>query len=290
MALPKKGVDVSQFNGDLDIEALKGQAEFVIIRCGFGGDYPNQDDTQFEANVEKCQRAGIPWGTYLYSYAQNAAMAQSEAAHTLRLLRGRKPPYGVWLDVEDASLPEGEALIESCEAYCRAIQGAGLYCGIYASLSWWEGRLNSPRLAPFDKWVAQWSGSLDYPGPVGLWQFTDRWVIGGKAFDGDWAYKDYPALTQGKEDTAMTQEEVTRLARQAAQQVYNENETKYKTLESLPDWARPAVEQVYRELGLSGTGGGGQATRIDAGETYVRCLLVIARVLEKLGPPEAPTG
>ena len=111
MALPKRGIDISEFNGSVDIAALQGQVDFVIIRCGYGSDYANQDDPQFEANVKKCQAAGIPWGTYLYSYAKTKAMAQSEAAHTLRLLQGRRPPYGVWYDVEDSSLPSGEALI-----------------------------------------------------------------------------------------------------------------------------------------------------------------------------------
>ena len=141
-------------------------------------------------------------------------MAQSEAAHTLRLLNGRRPPYGVWLDVEDSSLPSGEALIDNVAAYCQAVEKAGLYCGIYASLSWMETRLNSPRLDPYDKWVAQWSSQLDYTKPYGIWQFTNQLVLNGKTFDGDWAYKDYPALTGGKEDEDMTQAEVTALARQ----------------------------------------------------------------------------
>ena len=58
--LPKKGIDISEFNGDVDLAALKGQVEFVIIRCGYGGDYPNQDDIRFEENVRKAEAAGIP--------------------------------------------------------------------------------------------------------------------------------------------------------------------------------------------------------------------------------------
>ena len=279
---PKRGIDISEFNGNVDIAALKGQVEFVIIRCGYGSDYPNQDDSQFEANVKKCQAAGIPWGTYLYSYAKTKAMAQSEAAHTLRLLQGRRPPYGVWYDVEDSSLPSGEALIDNVVAYCQALEAAGLYCGVYATLSWWEGRLNSPRLDRFDKWVAQWSSALDYTKPVGMWQYTNQLVLNGRKWDGDLAYKEYPALTQGEEEEDMTQEEVVRLARAEAQKVFAENQDKYKTLDSVPAWARGAVEQVYQELGLQGTGGAGQELQIDAGDLYVRVLTVIAKVLDKL--------
>lgn len=288
--LPKKGIDISEFNGDVDLAGLKGQIEFVIIRCGYGGDYTNQDDPQFENNVRKCEAAGIPWGTYLYSYAKDTSMAQSEAAHTLRLLKGKHPQYGVWYDVEDSTLPTGEVLIDNVVTYCQAIQQAGYYCGLYSFLFWMQTRLNSPRLDPYDKWVAQWSSQLDYQKPAGMWQFTNQLVLDGKTFDGNWAYKDYPALTGGKEETDMTEAEVVKLARAEAQKVYNENEEKYRTIASLPTWAKTAVEQVYKELGLAGTGGTGTDTKIDASETYVRALTVIAKLLDKLDEAASQPG
>lgn len=287
--LPKKGIDISEFNGDVNLAALKGQIDFVIIRCGYGSDYANQDDPQFENNVRKCEAAGIPWGTYLYSYAKNPAMAQSEAAHTLRLLKGKLPQYGVWYDVEDSTLPSGETLIDNVVTYCQAIQQAGYYCGLYSFLSWMQTRLNSPRLDPYDKWVAQWSSQLDYTKPYGIWQFTDKLVLNGKTFDGNWAYKDYPLLTAGKEEEDMTEAEVVKLARAEAQKVYTENEEKYKTIASLPAWAQAAVEQVYQELGLQGTGGSGVNTKIDASETYVRALTVIAKLMDKLSGTASQT-
>ena len=98
-----KGVDVSEMNGSVDFQALKAAGiQFVLIRCGYGSDYPFQDDACFAENVRKADTAGMPWGAYLYSYAKNADMAKSEAAHTLRVLNGRKPAYGVWYDVEDS--------------------------------------------------------------------------------------------------------------------------------------------------------------------------------------------
>ena len=78
----------------------------------------------------------------------------------------------------------------------------------------------------------------------------------------------------------MTRDEVAALARQEAQAVYNENERKYPRFSSLPEWARGPVEEVYTQLGLLGTGGGGQDMDIDASETYVRALVVIDRLLE----------
>ena len=187
------GIDVSQFNGDLDIVALKPHVDFIIIRCGFGSDYDYQDDAQYRANVTKCLQAGVPFGVYLYSYAKNQQMAKSEAAHTLRLLRefkGAAPLYGVWYDVEDNSLPYGEALIDNCLTYWQEITRAGYYCGIYASHSWMLNRLNSPRIAHIDRWVAQWNQTLDYPG-AGIWQYTDSGMINGRRFDFNRAFRDY---------------------------------------------------------------------------------------------------
>ena len=277
------GIDVSEFNGDVDFAALKGKIDFAILRCGYGGDYVNQDDKQYAANVQKCEAAGIPYGVYLYSYAQNTAMAKSEAAHTLRLLRGKKPLYGVWYDVEDSTLPAGEALIDNCVAYCQAMEAAGYYCGIYSFLYWMTTRLNSSRLDPYDKWVAQWNATLDYDKPVGLWQYTNKGVLNGKTFDLDRAFKNYPAIIGGEGGTELTKEEVLQLA----QQVYDQNETRYKTMASLPDWARPSAERVYRELGLTGTGAPGDL-RLNASETYARTLVVIDKVLDLITPAAQP--
>lgn len=278
--LPRTGIDISEFNGDVDIAGLKGQIDFVIIRCGYGSDYENQDDTQYEANVRKCREAGIPYGVYLYSYAKNTAMAQSEAEHTIRLLNGVRPLYGVWYDVEDSSLPDGETLIDNCITYCSALERAGYYCGIYSFLYWMQTRLNNPRLDSYDRWVAQWNDTLDYEGPFGMWQYTNNGILNGKRFDMDRAYKDYPAIIEGMEGTDMTREEVAQLARQEAQLVYDQNETKYKTIESAPRWARDGVRQVYEQLDLLGTGAGADEMRIDASYTYVRVLSVLAKVLD----------
>ena len=88
----------------------------------------------------------------------------------------------------------------------------------------------------------------------------------------------------------MTQAEVIALARTEAQKVYQENEEKYKTMASLPAWAKAAVEQVYRELGLSGTGAPGEQTQIDGSETYIRALTVIATKQHPPSRPRRPWG
>lgn len=274
------GIDISEFNGDVDIAAMKGKIDFVIIRCGYGSDLESQDDTQYRNNVLKCQQAGIPFGVYLYSYARNREMALSEARHTLRLVKGLTPLYGVWYDVEDPTLPTGGTLADDCLAYCQELRSAGYYCGIYSSLSWMQTRLNSPKLAHIDRWVAQWSGELAYPN-AGMWQYTDSGMINGRRFDMDRAYRDYPAIISGEEWTDMTKDQVAELARKEAQAVYDKNESRYKTFSDVPAWARAAAEDVYERLGLEGTGTADEV-KLNASATYVRVLYVLDRLIELL--------
>ena len=102
----KKGIDVSFWNGTIDWEKVKADGiDFAIIRCGYGMDYASQDDTQWERNVSECERLGIPYGVYLYSYANATTNASSEADHVLRLLQGHNPTYPVYYDLEDDMVP-----------------------------------------------------------------------------------------------------------------------------------------------------------------------------------------
>ena len=124
--------------------------------------------------------------------------AEGEAAHMLRLLGGRKPALGVWLDMEDADgykakngMPSDATLADICITFCDAMEQAGLYTGIYASLSWLETKLKTEKLGRFDKWVAQWNDTCDYTGAYSLWQYTDRYEIAGRKLDANHLVRDF---------------------------------------------------------------------------------------------------
>ncbi len=96
-----KGIDVSAHQGTIDWDKVATQIEFAILRCGYGRDRTSQDDKYWAVNVAACQRLGIPFGVYLYSYAESDEQAASEAEHVLRLLEGVHPNLPVYLDLED---------------------------------------------------------------------------------------------------------------------------------------------------------------------------------------------
>lgn len=202
--MAKTGIDVSSVNGVIPFDALKSQIDFAIIRCGYGNDSISQDDSQYERNVRECERLGIPYGVYFYSYALDLDEADSEARHCLRLLKKASPTYGVWFDMEDGDgykarngFPSKDMLVRICERFLKTVEDAGYYVGLYASLSWLNGYLDDRRLDRFDKWVAQWAQAPTYKGAFGIWQYTSTLRLSGYSgnLDGDKAFYDYPALT-----------------------------------------------------------------------------------------------
>ena len=192
-----KGADISEFNGVIDFNKINKNLDFVIIRCGFGSDFAHQDDAYFERNVTECEKLNIPYGVYLYSYADTKEKALSEAKHVLRLLKDKNPLCGVWYDVEDKIMPEDKKLLsEICAIFCEEIEKSGFYAGIYANLSWFNKRFIKEKIAPYDKWVAQWNETDDMKEAHGMWQYTENGKIEGLNgdFDLNYAYKNYPEI------------------------------------------------------------------------------------------------
>ena len=92
-------IDVSQHQGVIDWNKVKGNIDGAILRCGYGDDITSQDDTQYARNLSECERLGIPRGVYLYSYARTETQAKSELAHILRLIKGHTFQLPIYLQL-----------------------------------------------------------------------------------------------------------------------------------------------------------------------------------------------
>ena len=178
-----KGIDVSEHNGKINWEKVKADGiDFAIIRCGYGMDDPEQDDDYWEYNVSECERLGIPYGVYLYSYADSTTRASKEADHTLRLLEGHNPQLPVYYDLEETSL-ESESnrtlLANMAKTYCNKIEDAGYVVGVYSNTNWWNNYLTSSVFDQWDRWVAQYNYECRYEGEYTLWQCTSTGKVDG---------------------------------------------------------------------------------------------------------------
>lgn len=180
----KKGIDVSEHQKVIDWDAVKADGiDYAIIRCGYGNNESSQDDKYWLRNVSECERLGIPYGVYIYSYATTVANAKSEAQHVLRLIQGHNLSYPVYFDMEDKSTVNTSSDLKGqmAKAFCDTITAAGYKAGVYANLNWWNTYLTSPVFdnASWSKWVAQYNTTCDYSGSYDMWQCTSSGKVNG---------------------------------------------------------------------------------------------------------------
>jgi GH25 family lysozyme M1 (1,4-beta-N-acetylmuramidase) len=178
-----KGIDVSKHQGNIDWKKVKPQIDFAIIRCGFGNDMPKQDDERFTANVSAVTSLDIPFGVYLYSYADTDEKLHSEIKHTLRLI-GNLKPFCVYFDMEDASttkLGKGK-LTEYGLTFCKAMTDAGYKAGIYANQNWCQNYLDIKKFEDrgYSIWCAKYSNTKpDIAANYDIWQYSSKGAIDG---------------------------------------------------------------------------------------------------------------
>ena len=194
-----RGIDVSQYQGEINWEVVRQQVDFVIIRCGYGQDQVDQDDTRFKENADACTRLNIPFGVYLYSYALTPEMAIGEANHVLRLVEGYKLAYPVYYDLEDegttAKLSNDE-IANIARTFSDVMEKNNYYVGIYANLFWWKNILTNRVFERYTKWIASYNNTLNYDGDYGMWQYSDEGRVPGIKGDVDlnFGYEDFPTL------------------------------------------------------------------------------------------------
>lgn len=185
-------IDVSYAQGEINWEQVKSAGiAGVIIQCGYGDNIESQDDKYWKRNADECTRLGIPFGAYLYSYAVSMAQAESEAQHVLRLIKGYKLSYPVYLDLEEPGTQAGA--VERAKRFGDMIESAGYWCGIYANLNWWNQYL--PGLDRFTKWIAQYNSTCDYTGKdKDMWQYSSTGRVAGISGNTDMneCYRDFP--------------------------------------------------------------------------------------------------
>lgn len=168
-------IDVSEHNGKLDWEKLKSEIEGAIIRCGFGSDQTKQDDAYYSRNVSECTRLGIPFGVYIYSYANTVNKAKSEAKHVKRLVKGLNLTFPIFYDLEEEKY--SSCATKMAQTWLAEMDGYDV--GIYANMNWWKNHLKGVTCK--NKWVASWGKKQPSITNMVLWQYSDNGTIAGKS-------------------------------------------------------------------------------------------------------------
>lgn len=181
-----QGIDVSEHQGRIDWNAVKASGiDFAILRVGFGApSWGGRVDYQFNRNISECERLGIPYGVYIYSYAFDNQQAADEASMVINCLSGHNPRLPVYYDLEDNSIIANgrqTGIASRAQVFCNRISAAGYEPGIYANLNWFNNILTDSvfKSSSWDHWIAQYNSKCDYIGNYSIWQYKSNGKVPG---------------------------------------------------------------------------------------------------------------
>jgi lysozyme len=194
-----RGIDVSHWQGAIDWTKVKAAGiQFAIIKSG-GSDAGFYTDPRWEENYKGAKDNGIAVGAYYFvgPGCTSAADGKADAERFLAQLNGKQFEYPVYIDVEATPASAKAGATEAAIAFCRAMEAAGYYAGIYSSTySGFRDRLDDSKLTPFTHWVAQYASKCTYGGSYGIWQYSSSGTgeRHQRQVDMDISYQDYPSI------------------------------------------------------------------------------------------------
>ncbi len=184
------GVDVSNYQGSIDWQALKAQGiEFAYLRLGLRG-YGEQGtlytDRSFARYYEGAKAAGIDVGVYFFSQAVTVREAADEALFALELLDGRALDLPVYYDWEPVSADDsrtagydGRYLTAGAAAFCNIIEQGGYTSGVYLNRQQGYYRYDLRSLAGRSLWVADYADYPDFYYAYDVWQYEHQARLDG---------------------------------------------------------------------------------------------------------------
>ena len=206
-----KGIDVSQWQGNIDWQKVKGAGvQFAMLRAGYGR---NNLDTKFHRNAQGAAAAGIPVGLYWFSYALNVEIARKEAQYAVELAKKYKITWPIAYDLEydtvSYAVKNGVTITKSLAtqmaiAFCEEIKRLGYIPMVYTNLDYLNRYFDRSKL-PYELWYAQYASTASVADKE-IWQYSSKGSVPGIAgnVDMNHGYKDYGNGGDSKPDPAPT--------------------------------------------------------------------------------------
>lgn len=194
-----RGIDVSKWQGDINWKKVSlAGIDFAMIRSSFGREHT---DEKLESNVQGCEKYGIPYGFYHYTYANSVSEAKKEARFFLKTIKNYSPDYPVVLDIEEEHFKKmsRSQVTNIIVAFMTELEEAGYYASIYSYANFFRDCVNMSKINKYDIWIASWGDEEKlnsvYDGHYGMWQYSATGKVNGinGEVDLDYAYKDYPS-------------------------------------------------------------------------------------------------
>lgn len=141
-------------------------------------------------------------GVYYYTYAQTESYADRELEALTAVLAGKKLEYPVFVDMEAEGIAAlGRTRATQLALYAlEKLRAAGWYPGLYTYSNFAKNRLDMAKLSAYPFFVADYTGSVTYPGTYQMWQYSSTGRVPGISgnVDLDHSYVDFlPAIQAG---------------------------------------------------------------------------------------------
>ena len=195
----KKVIDVSSYQGDIDWDTVKkyGDVDGVILRVAAGSAV---EDKKVKRNISELNRLNIPYGVYIYSYAENMVSTVNglgtdyegalEAMKVDQVLKkyNAKLTLPIFLDIEGNGNYYGEPYSQTAydnysaivNSFKNKIESLGysnwkIYTGLFYSKEYLKTDYITSKIA----WVAQYYHYCTYKGNYDGWQYSSTESIPG---------------------------------------------------------------------------------------------------------------
>lgn len=184
------GVDLSEFQGDVDFTALKDAGvEFVMLRIGgryYGEEGGLYEDKNFDTYYENAQAAGLKIGAYFFSQANCTADAAQEANYSISKLGGRKLDFPIAFDWENIAESDartdhvtGDELTQLAETFCDTVTQAGYKAIVYSNTSQMLIMYDFETMKDYDFWLADYREFPTMYYKFDMWQYSKEGTIAG---------------------------------------------------------------------------------------------------------------
>ena len=164
-----RGIDVSEWQGDIDFRKVKEAGiEVVYIRAGQGFSY---EDAKFERNYEEAKKNGLKVGAYHYVTARNTDEAKLQAQFFVSLISKKQIDCRLAMDFESFGNLSKEEINKIALEFIKEVERLYKKEVVVYSNTYDATNIFNKEVAEYPLWVAQYGVSS--PQDNGNW---NNWI------------------------------------------------------------------------------------------------------------------
>lgn len=250
-----KGIDVSEFQGNIDWNKVKADGvEFAILKLGNMYDaQSNYKDSKFDTNYKNARANGIKIGAYIYNYCNTIDTLKKGLEWAIKKLEGKELDLPFYLDMEDKDIQgeTKETLTNQCNEFAKYVESKGYQAGVYANVNWLKNELNP---SDFDKdisvWVAQYYKECQYTGKYDIWQYASDGSVSGISGNCDMNYLYNEDIIKESETDTSDKKTIDELAEEVIDGKWGDGEDRKEALEKAGydyDAVQDRVNEILKE-------------------------------------------